>query len=70
MHARYVTVSNFSKLRIFEELFELKSSGKNHVINDVSGKSPPGSSVGWVPDCRAGGRGFESWPDQYLILKD
>ena len=23
------------------------------------------SSVGWVPDCRAGGRGFESWPDQH-----
>ena len=21
------------------------------------------SSVGWVPDCRAGGRWFESWPD-------
>ena len=23
------------------------------------------SSVGWVPDCRAGGGGFEPRPDQY-----
>ena len=23
------------------------------------------SSVGWVPDCRAGGQGFDPWPDQY-----
>ena len=23
------------------------------------------SSVGWVPDCCAGGREFEPWPDQH-----
>ena len=23
------------------------------------------SSIGWLPDCRAGGRRFEPWPDQH-----
>ena len=36
--------------------------------NPVVELHPPGrlaSSVGWVPDCRAGGQGFEPWPDQH-----